>query len=273
MKTYFSQIARIILDTAQHAKKVHLLMIASSLAFTTILSIIPLLAVSFSIFQAFGGIQKLYSLLEPLILANLAQGSGQEVIELLRRFIENAHAGFIGIGGMIGLIFTSMSMLLSAEKAINQIWNTQITRRLFQRLAIYWLFITLGPLALSIALGVAASYEFPIWKLFPSGTGITLISMAFFFAVFKWVPQAVVHWKSALIASVFTTLFWGLARYGYSIYTQKVVSYNVVYGSLGAVPIFMLWIDICWITVLSGAALSATLQKNQRPKNRILNSL
>jgi membrane protein len=262
-----SQASQIIVETAHHADEVQLFLIASSLAFTTILSIIPVLAVSLSIFQAFGGMQKLYSLVEPFILENLAQGSSQEVIDLLHRFVENAHASAIGIGGIIGLVFTSMSMLFCAENAINQIWNTKITRRLFQRISMYWLFITLGPLALSVALGVATSFNLPFWKYLPSGTGITLISMALFFAIFKWVPQTVVYWQSALIASVFTTIFWDLARYAYSLYTQKVVMYNVVYGSLGAIPIFMLWIDIGWIIILVGAALTVTVQKNLVSKN------
>ncbi|MEO5969844.1 MAG: YhjD/YihY/BrkB family envelope integrity protein [Bdellovibrionia bacterium] len=263
-----SKISKIAVETTHHVDEVQLFLIASSLAFTTILSIIPVLAVSFSIFQAFGGMQKLYSIIEPLILDNLAQGSSQEVIELLHRFVENAHASAIGIGGMVGLVFTSMSMLLSAEKAINQIWNTQITRSLFQRISFYWLFITLGPLALSVALGIATSFNLPIWKYLPSGTGITLISMGVFFVIFKWVPQTVVYWQNALIASIFTTIFWDLARYAYTFYTQKVVMYNVVYGSLGAIPIFMLWIDIGWIIILIGAALTATLQKNFVPKTK-----
>jgi membrane protein len=260
------QISSITLNTVHRADETQLLSIASSLAFTTILSIIPVLAVSFSIFQAFGGMQKLYAMIEPFILSNLASGSGQEVIDLLHKFVENAHASAIGLGGMIGLVFTSMSMLLSAEKAINQIWNTEITRGLFQRVSIYWLFITLGPLAMSVALGVATSFNLPLWKFLPNGTGITLISMGFFFVLFKWVPQTLVYWPNALIASVFTTIFWDLARYAYAIYTEKAVTYNVVYGSLGAIPIFMLWIDIVWVIVLSGVALTATLQERRLMK-------
>jgi membrane protein len=262
VKFYLSRLAQIIVDTASHAKKVQLFTIASSLAFTSILSIIPILAVSLSIFQGFGGINKLYTAIEPLIVANLAQGSSKEAIKFIHKFVENAHASTIGIGGTIGLVFTTMSMLLSAEKAINQIWDTQITRGLVQRIAFYWLFITLGPLGLSVGLGLATTFSFPFWKLLPSGTGITVISMAVFYGIFKWVPQVFVHWKNALIASIFTTICWDLARYAYAIYTHKVVMYNVVYGSLAAIPIFMLWINVIWIIVLSGVALTAVLEKN-----------
>lgn len=242
-------------------EKAQLLTLASSLSYTTILSIIPILAVSFAVFQAFGGIEKLYNVLEPFILSHLAPGSGQEVISTIRRLTQNANPGAIGVGGMIGLIFTSMSMLLSAEKAINQIWELKLTRGIFQRISTYWLFITLGPLGVSLALGFASSHELPVWKLFPGGTGIVLITLGFFFSVLKWVPQTEVHWKNALIGSIFTTVFWNLAAWMYSIYTRKVVTYNVVYGSLGAIPIFMLWVDIGWMILLSGVSLSATLQK------------
>jgi membrane protein len=75
------------------------------------------------------------------------------------------------------------------------------------------------------------------------------------------VPAAQVKWKYALISGVVTSLFWNLARIGYSLYTQKLVSYHAVYGSLAAIPILMIWIDIMWIIILAGAALTATLQK------------
>ena len=95
-----------------------LLGVASSLAYTTLLSIIPLLAVSFAIFQAFGGLDRLQATLEPVLISNLATGSGEAASEYLRRFIRNAHAGAIGATGFLGLFVTSVSLLYSIDKAI-----------------------------------------------------------------------------------------------------------------------------------------------------------
>ncbi len=261
------------LDTFKQIKEVQLLTVASSLAYTTILSIIPVLAVSFAIFQAFGGMQKVYGVIEPIILSYLAEGADEKAIQTLHSFIGNIHAGTVGVGGLIGLIFTSMSMLFSAEKAINLIWKAPLTRSLFQRVSAYWLFITLGPLALSIAVGFATSSNFSLWGLLPNGTGMFLISIALFFCVYKWVPHVVVKWPFALISAAITATFFNLARVGYSLYTKKVVTYNAVYGSLGAVPILLLWIYIVWVIVLTGAALTAAMQKRSQMLENLKDSL
>ena len=165
----------------------NLLLVASSLAYTTILSLIPLLAVSFAIFQAFGGLSKLYAVFEPLILSNLAEGLGEEVVLKLKSFIGNAHGSALGVGGFVGLVFTSMSMLSSIEKAINRIWNTQSRRTLFQRVSAYWLFITLGPLALAIAVGTATSSDFPLSALLPNGFAMFVLTSLLFTGIYFWV--------------------------------------------------------------------------------------
>lgn len=237
-----------------------LLMVASSLAYTTILSIIPLLAMSFAIFKAFGGLDKLYETLEPFVVSNLAEGASDEVITHLESFIANAHASAVGISGFLGLILTSMSMLSSVEKAINRVWQTQITRSWFHRIATYWLFVTLGPLALSFVLGFATSSDLPLTHFLPNGSGLFLLTTALFFVVYHYVPNTRVHWKNSLISGLSAAALLSLARLGFDLYTVKVVSYSRIYGSLGAVPILLLWIYILWAIVLSGASLTAALQ-------------
>ena len=258
----FKFIILILEDTLTQIKEAQLLMMSSSLAYTTILSIIPLLAVSFAVFQAFGGMEKVYGVIEPLILSNLAESAGHEAIDVLRSFITNIHAGVLGLTGFIGLMITTMSLLLSVEKAINKIWQTKISRHIFHRIAIYWFIITVGPLALSIAVGLATSQDIPIWNILPHGSGLYAIAIGIFFSVFKWTPQIKVDQRCALIASVITAMVWNLARAGYSFYTSHVLTYSKIYGSLGAIPILLLWIYILWTIVLSGVALTVALQKN-----------
>jgi membrane protein len=250
----------ILKDVWGQMKRAQLLLVASSLAYTTILSIVPMMAVSFAIFKAFGGMEKLYATIEPFILANLAEGSSAEVIKMLRRFIDNAHASAIGLTGFVALVFTSMSMLNSIENAINRVWGAPGRRRYFQRIATYWLFITLGPLAASVVVGMASGSSMPLSSLVPDGTGIFLLMVLFFTAIFKLVPNTEVHWPYALIAGIQTAVGIALAKAAYGLYTSRFVSYNKIYGSLGAVPILLLWIYIVWTIVLSGAALSAALQ-------------
>jgi membrane protein len=250
-------------DTGDFMKQAQLPLVASSLAYTTILSVIPLLAVSFALFQAFGGQETLNKTLTPYILSNLAEGVSDEVVEKLESFIANAHGSAIGLGGLIGLIFTSMSMLFSIEKAINRVWHAPMTRSLFQRVSSYWLFITLGPLALAVAVGFMTTSQIPLSSLFPSGTGAFLMTALGLSAIYKFVPHTQVSKRCAMIAGVVTSAVFILAQNSFRIYTARAVSYNKIYGSLAAIPVMLLWVYIVWMIVLSGAALTAALQKRQ----------
>lgn len=252
---------QILKDTQFVISDAQLFMTAASLAYTTILSIIPVLALSFVIFRAFGGLEKLYETLEPAILSNLSQGTSEDVMLRLRGLINNVSVGTISAGGFIGLIFTSMSLMLSIENSFNRIWKVENHRTWFHRVASYWLFITLGPLALSVALGVATSTKFPLSKLFPNWSGAFALAACFLTLAYKFVPNTKVRTKYALISGFWTAVVWSLSRYGYELYIQKFASYNKIYGSLAAIPILLFWIYIMWLMVLAGAALTATIQK------------
>jgi len=254
----WKEIAKTISTEVEQAQ---IFLTAGSLAYTTILSMVPLLAVSFAIFQAFGGMEKLYSTLQPFILSNLSEGANEKAIEQLQSFVSNANASTLGIGGLIALLFTSFSMLSSVEKAINRVWGTKIERSLFQRISTYWLFITLGPLGAAVLIGFATTAKLPMGTYLPGGTGLFILSVGFFFALYKFIPSCRVHWRYALISGAYTSAILGLAKIGFNIYVRRVVSYDRVYGSLGAIPIILLWIYILWVITLSGAALTASLQK------------
>ncbi len=234
---------------------------ASSLAYTTILSVIPLLAVSLSVFQMFGGMERLYKTIEPLIIENLAQGTDDEAIAMIRTWIGNIHAGKLGTSGAIGLVVTSMSMLFSAEKAINRVWRTELNRSFFSRVSNYWLLITLGPLSTALIVGVATSKKFPLRSVLPNGTVAMVLLFLLFTSIHKWVPHRKVHWVPALSAGFITLLAFVGARIGYGIYTAKILTYSKIYGSLAAIPIVLVWIYLMWVILLTGAALAASFQR------------
>ncbi|MBI5883273.1 MAG: YihY family inner membrane protein [Elusimicrobia bacterium] len=251
-------------DVAKQVSGTNMFTEAASLAYTTILSIIPALAVSFATFKAFGGVEKIYSAIEPMIIKNLAEGSEEAVILAIRGFINNVHTGAIGITGFIGLIVTSMLMFYSIECAINNIWRAPMRRGglwIVRRVAYYWFFITMGPLAVAVSVGAGTSMNIPFSRLLPGGTGFFFGASLFFFVVFKLVPNRHVHWQAAFIAAVVTGAGWTVARVSYGIYTREALTYSKIYGSLGAVPILLVWIYIIWVIVLTGAAVAAVLQK------------
>lgn len=244
-------------DTLRHMREAQLVIVASSLAYITILSVIPAIAVALAIFNAFGGLDRLYETVEPFIIRNLAENASQEAINAIRKAVTNA--GALGAGGTIFLIAAVIGMLFNAEKAINTVWQAPYQRSWYQRIASYWLIMTLGPLVLASVLGVINSWAWV--KELPPGAPTFAIWIVLFFPLYKFVPHRHVNWISALWSAVFAATAWALARWGYSVYASKVVTYNKIYGSLGAIPIILLWIWINWIIVLTGAALGAAVQK------------
>jgi membrane protein len=254
-------VVKLIRELDQQMNQAQLFMVASSLAYTTILSIIPALAVSFAIFKIFGGMDKLYGVIEPLILSYLVKGTGDEVLTTVHQMIDQVQVTTLGLGGMLGLIVTSMAMFSSIEKAINRVWHLKVTRHFFHRIASYWLLMTLGPVALAVVIGLATSTRLPGIIVVPGWVGIIGMTVGAFFFAYKFVPQTKVCWQPALIAAAVTAVVWNLASLGYGLYTKRVLTYHTLYGSLAAVPIMLLWIYIMWLVILGGAALTAVLQR------------
>jgi membrane protein len=261
----YLKIKQILKDIQFAVNDAQLFITASSLAYTTILSLIPVLALSFVIFRAFGGLEKLYDTLEPFILSNLSEGTSEDVMQKIRGFINNVSVGTIGAGGFLGLVFTSMSLMLNIENTFNRIWKVNNTRSWFHRIASYWLFITLGPLALSIGLGIATSEKLPLTKLLPTWSGGFVLAACLLTLVYKFVPNTMVRWKFAFISGFWSAVVWNLTRVGFNLYVDRFASYNKIYGSVAAVPILLFWIYLIWLMILAGAALCATLQKRLDP--------
>ncbi len=251
-------IARATLDVSREAQ---LVMIAESLTYKTLLSIVPVLAVSFAIFKAFGGLDRLYDTIEPFILNTLSQGTSDQVMKTLQGFIEQVHAGAVGAGGLLTLVWITMSMLSGAEKAINQVWQAESNRGFFQRVSSYWLFVTLGPLTASVILGFATSNNMPLSQFIPGSIGTFVLTVGVLFITYKWVPTARVSGRWAFVGASFTAMAFTAGKSLYGLYTTHAIMADRFYGSLAAFPILMVWIQILWTIILMGAALTLALQR------------
>jgi membrane protein len=230
-----------------------ILLTASSLAYATILSIVPLIAVIFAIFKAIGDVDRLYSQLEPLILSNLIAGSGDQVASVIQNFIHHANTKVIGFTGFLGLLITSLFMLGSIEAAFNRIWRRTKVRSMTQKIWVYGLILVLGPLAGSIF--------FQLTHVGHSAVTSFSLTIVFFTFVYKFLPSPKVFWRYAFLSGIFTSILICLARWSYTLYVSKFVSYHKIYGRLAAVPVLLLWIYILWLIILIGAAFGASLQR------------
>jgi membrane protein len=240
--------------------------LAGSLAFATVISLIPLLAVSLSVFNAYGGFESLISKIEPFILQNLVEASGTEASRYIRRGVSRIHSSTLGIGGIVALLFTSTKLFHDVETAVQRVWRLRSQRSLLKRLIVYWLVIFAGPLVLAVALGIIGSKDLNLLRLLPKDLIGAVFTFVAFFAINKYAPAAKVSAWSAFVGSLTATIAMAIAQEFYSVAMSHLFKFGKVYGSLASVPVLMIWIYVCWWISLVGVAVTATLEK-RRPSN------
>lgn len=224
---------------------------ATALAYETLLAIVPLIAVMLAIFKAFGGLSKIEAKVKTFILNNLATGTGEVVQKYLLEFIEKIHTG-MGIIGFTFLVLTVLWLLSTIETAFDDIWGVQKRRSLLKRFTAYWTTLTLGPIFVALSIGLMGTLEVqPILTFLPH-----VMTWVVFTLVYSYLPNTRVSFRSAIIGGILAGSLWEFSRYGYTIYATHAETYKSIYGSLGALPIFLIWLYLSWIIVLIGAEIS-----------------
>jgi membrane protein len=234
---------------------------ATALTYTTVFATVPLLAVAFSIFHAFGGLKSLEELIRPHILRVIVPGAQEKIITLIANTIDSIDAGTIGIVGSGALLVTSILLLCELEVSLNTIWGIKTHRPFLYRIAIYWISITIGPLFLAMASLITVTLaNSRIAQAIEGYVNVDFLSLLPYFFIwvafiglYLFMPNTKVRFKSALLAGIIGGTLWQIAGWGFSLYTSKVVVYSALYGSLGIIPIFLFWIFISWFLFFLGA--------------------
>lgn len=240
---------------------------AASLTFTTVISLVPLLAVMLALFTAFPAFDQLRERLQQwaaqmLLPPNIAAA----VFGYLNEFAQKA-AG-LGAAGVIGLLVTATMLLLTVDQALNRIWRTPRPRPLPQRVLLFWAWVTAGPVLVAFALGqvsLAAALSSGWLHALPGGAALagTLLSwliMGVLLAlVYRVVPNTRVLWRDALAGGLLAALAFNLASRLFAWYIGRLPTYAAVYGTFASVPLALIWIYWSWLVVLGGAIVAAWL--------------
>lgn len=236
---------------------------ATSLTYTTLFAIVPLFAVALSLFKALGGFDQVLGNTLPIISAMLDPSHKIQVMQYILGYVGTIHAGALGLIGSLVFFLASIPLYLNAEQAVNALWGKVENRPMWLRFVLCWVVITLGPVAIVIALSMLSFMDRLLPNL-PFIKSIMLVMIIFiilvFFLIYKIVPNTAVRNKPALIAALTSGLAWIAAYYAYQFYIRQAMSSFTIYGSLGAIPIFLLWIYINWIILLMGVQLTRHLQ-------------
>lgn len=247
----------------------NLTQIASSLTFTSILAMVPLLTVVLSIFTAFPIFQDFQLSLEEFLTSKLMPDAvSDNVMEHLNQFASKA-ASLTAIGSIF-LFVTSVMLISTIDKAFNDIWLVKEQRPLGHRILVYWAIVTLGPLVIGASLwasGSLARTSLGYVQGVPLITSLVLtivpmlLTAVAFAALFVYVPNCRIRWRDALLGGILTSIVLELLRTGFAFYITRFPTYTLIYGAFATVPIFLLWVYLSWLVVLSGATFVALLPK------------
>lgn len=245
---------------------------AGALTFTAILSIVPLLAVSFAILAAVPSFQESSSHLQGLIIKNFVATSGQTVEEYLQQFVHQAY--HLSIVGLVFLLITALSMFYSIEQTFNTIWHVNKPHRNFTALIIYWLILLLAPLLIALGLGVTTYVLSLSWIAQSTdvlgispllvGAMSLLLTATAFSALYIVVPNCKVPISNGIISGIIAAILFEIAKHTFTVYVALFPTYTLLYGALAAIPLFLVWIYISWFVVLLGAEICYALTYFQK---------
>lgn len=261
------RLLRVLNALRERFEQCRLAQTAASLTFTTLISLVPLLAVGLSLFTAFPAFHQMQQHLQQRLASTmLPPRIAATVLGYLNAFA--ARAAGLGIAGVAGLALSATSLMLTVDRALNGIWFTARPRPLGQRVLLYWAALTLGPLAMGSTLAVswaALASRHGLLHHMPGAAGAFLTALSWLFvalalgALYRFSPNADVRWPDALGGAALAAVGFGLAGRVFTWYVGSAASFTAVYGTFAALPMFLLWIYTSWMVVLLGAMVAAHL--------------
>lgn len=250
--------------------------VASSLTFTTILAIVPLLAVILSLFTAFPLFNDFQDALQTFLSKNLMpEVVSANVMEYLNEFAAKA-SSLTAIGSLF-LIVTSIMLISTIDEAFNEIWLVNEQRPIGQRILVYWAIISLGPIITGASLWASSVLAQESMGYIGNLSIISSLALSYvpfiltaaaFSALFTYVPNRKVAWRDAIAGGVATTVALEVLKQGFAFYLTKFPTYTLIYGAFATLPIFLMWMYLSWMVILLGASLVAILP-SLRHKNWI----
>lgn len=232
---------------------------ASSLAITSLLNIVPFMIVIFSIFAAFPFFDNVADQVQSFIFSNFVPSAGESIQSHVQLFSE--HAKKLPVTAFVSFFITALLLMYNIERHLNSIWKVPVSRRVSMSILLYWAMLTLGPLLLGLSL-VASTYLGSL-AIFHD---VVLVGANKLFFILPWiaaflaflflyytVPNCKVRFKHAVIGALTATVLFECAKKGFGFYLLHFPTYEMLYGALAVIPIFIIWLYLSWLIFLFSA--------------------
>ncbi|MDQ5767989.1 YihY/virulence factor BrkB family protein [Thiothrix subterranea] len=241
---------------------------AMGLVYTTLLSLVPLLALSFSVLKGFG----VHNQMEPLLLA-LLEPMGDKAEELTRQvlgFVDNVQVGVLGVAGLAILFYTVVSLMQKVEEAFNHVWRVKRQRSILLQFRDYLSVVLVGPVLIFSALGVWTALANSAWlhssAVLETGLAVlvqlspTLLIVLAFTFIYLFMPNTRVKPLAAFGGALIAGIVWQVAGWLFAAFVVSSGQQTAIYSIFASLFLFMLWLYVGWIIVLTGARLAYYFQ-------------
>ena len=240
---------------------------AGSLTFTTLLALVPLITIMFTVMAAFPVFADFSTPVKIFLLENLVpEAAGKIITVYMQQFTDNA-AKLTALG-IAGLAVTSVMLMMTIDTEFNAIWRISRPRPIRHQILMYWAVLTIGPLLIGASLSITSTLISLSLGYFGAveDAGVTTLKVisalltCFAFAWLYWVvPNRRVRLAHALIGGIVAGIAFEAMKRGFALYVSSFPTYQLIYGTFAAFPIFLLWIYVSWLLVLAGAVVAACL--------------
>lgn len=236
--------------------------VAASLTYTSLLSVVPVLALSLAIIAVFPPFAGLRGELSELFTQNFLPGSVVAIEQYLETFTRNA--GQLTAAGLVGLVVTAILMFVTIENAFNRIWRVPLNRSFVVRLMAFWTLMSLGPLVFGFSVSISTSVSAAVGSMGGTLQGLAAIGppvLEFFgFLGLYWMlPNYPVRWRHAAAGAAVAALLFEILKSGFGTYIQSFPTYQLIYGALSMIPILLVWTYLAWCVAIVGAVVAAVL--------------
>ncbi|MCO7223075.1 YihY family inner membrane protein [Pleionea sp. CnH1-48] len=239
--------------------------IAAELTVTSLLSLVPLLTVIFALLALFPQVQHLSADVQSWIFENFIPESSQAISNYLNEYINNTK-GLTSVGAVM-LVVTSLMLMRTIDKSFNHIWQVRRKNSPVRVFLVYWAVLTMGPLLLALSLGVSSYFaSLPlISDVVASGNGLLkrgvpmLMSFIAFTVMFIAVPNRSVAFRNAAIAALCTAILFETAKWGFGVFVRQFSTYQLIFGAIASIPLFLIWVLLSWMLLLFGAEICHAL--------------
>ncbi len=256
MHTYTNfSLKKFFLNLFKAIQKDELMLFAQGLAFTTILTIIPITGLILSIARIFIPQEKIIDQTLVWIANYLTPEATSKVVHTILELIQKLKNLPLGKFSIIAYFLMSLGIFFQIEDSLNRIFKSSKRRTFFQRLSFYWLCTTITPFLVFLPFSIHS-----LISKFITPSAL-LLFVSFFFLMYIYFPARKVPKKNALAGAVFSAALWIVSSYLYGFYIKHAIAYSKIYGSLSAIPLFLIWVFINWVVFLLGAELAVFIEK------------